>query len=70
MMMAKFRDHVRSKSDIAMVNESLCHNIGSLIQEMYELGIEPEFCALQRMPAQTSEEDEVLPGNSIQYEVE
>jgi transposase len=49
MIKAKFRDHVRSKSDVAMVNEVLCkilcHNICCLIQEMYELGIEPEFWA-------------------------
>ncbi len=47
MIKAKFRDHVRSKSDVAMANEVLCkivcHNICVLIQEMYELGIEPEF---------------------------
>jgi transposase len=49
MLKAKFRDHVRSKSDAAMKNEVLCkilcHNICCLIQEMYELGIEPEFWA-------------------------
>ena len=47
MIKAKFRDHVRSKTDVAMKNEVLCkilcHNIVCLIQEMYELGIEPEF---------------------------
>jgi hypothetical protein len=47
MIKAKFRDHVRSKTDTAMVNEVLCkilcRNICCLIQEMYELGIEPEF---------------------------
>jgi hypothetical protein len=41
MIKAKFRDHVRSKSDVAMVNEVLakivCHNICVLIQETYEL---------------------------------
>lgn len=44
---AKFGDSVRSKGEMAMVNEVLCkvlcHNICCLIQEMYELGIEPEF---------------------------
>ena len=49
MIKAKFRDHVRSKSDTAMVNEVLCkvvcHNICVLIQEMYELNIEPTFWA-------------------------
>lgn len=47
MIKAKFRDHVRSRGDVAMKNEVLCkilcHNICVLIQEMYELGIEPEF---------------------------
>jgi predicted nucleic acid-binding Zn finger protein len=47
MIKAKFRDHVRSKTDVAMRNEALCkilcHNICVLIQEMYELGIEPTF---------------------------
>jgi len=49
MIKAKFRDHVRSKTDVAMRNEALCkilcHNICVLIQEMYELGIEPTFWA-------------------------
>jgi transposase len=43
MIKAKFRDHVRSKSADAMVNEVLCkiicHNICCLIQESHELGI-------------------------------
>lgn len=47
MIKAKFRDHVRSKTETSMINEVLCkivcHNICCLIQEMYELGIEPEF---------------------------
>lgn len=47
MMKAKFRDHVRSKGEVAMTNEVLCkcvcHNVCVLIQEMYELGIELEF---------------------------
>lgn len=49
MIKAKFGDHVRSKTDVAMVNEVLCkvlcHNICCLIQSMYELGIEPTFWA-------------------------
>jgi hypothetical protein len=40
-------DSVRSKTDIAIVNEVLCkilcHNICCLIQEQGELGIEPVF---------------------------
>jgi transposase len=47
MIKAKFRDHVRSKTDVAMCNEVLCkilcHNICCVIQAMYELGIEPAF---------------------------
>jgi transposase len=47
MIKAKFRDHVRSKTDVAMINEVLCkilcHNICCVIQSMYELGIEPTF---------------------------
>jgi transposase len=47
MVKAKFRDHVRSKGDVAMVNEVLCklicHNICCLIQESYELGIAATF---------------------------
>ena len=47
MIKAKFRDHVRSKSDTALVNEVLCkiicHNICCLIQESHELGINAVF---------------------------
>jgi len=47
MVKAKFRDHVRSKTDVAMKNEVLCkflcHNICCLIQSQCELGIEPVF---------------------------
>jgi len=47
MIKAKFRDHVRSKTDVAMINEVLCkiicHNICCLIQETHELGIEAKF---------------------------
>jgi transposase len=47
MIKAKFRDHVRSKTDVAMKNEVLCkflcHNICVLIQSQCELGIEPVF---------------------------
>jgi transposase len=59
MIKAKFRDHVRSKTDVAMRNEALCkilcHNICCVIQEMYELGIEPTFwggCPEIHSPAQ------------------
>jgi len=47
MMKRKFGDGLRSKTDVAMVNETLCkvlcHNLVVLIHEMYELGIEPVF---------------------------
>lgn len=50
MIKAKFRDHVRSKTDVAMKNEVLCkilcHNICCLISAIYELGITPEFTPL------------------------
>jgi transposase len=47
MVKRKFGDAVRSKTDTAMVNESLCkllaHNLCVLIQEEHELGIDPLF---------------------------
>jgi transposase len=47
MVKAKFRDHVRSKTDTAMKNEVyckfLCHNICCVIMEQCVLGIEAEF---------------------------
>jgi len=47
MMKRKFGDSLRSKTDTAMVNETLCkilcHNLVVLIHEMHELGIEPMF---------------------------
>jgi transposase len=47
MVKAKFRDHVRSKTDVAMKNEVLtkflCHNIVVVHQSQIELGIEAEF---------------------------
>ena len=47
MIKAKFGDSIRSKSDIAQVNETLCkilgHNLCVLIQAIHELGIEPSF---------------------------
>jgi transposase len=51
MIKAKFRDHVRSKTPVAMVNEVLCkiicHNICVLIQESHELGIDAEFWSVR-----------------------
>jgi transposase len=50
MMKRKFGDSLRSKTDTAMVNESLCkilcHNLVVLIHEMCELGIDPVFWPL------------------------
>jgi transposase len=47
MMKRKFGDGLRSKTDTAMVNQTLCkvlcHNLVVLIHEMYELGIDPVF---------------------------
>jgi len=47
MMKRKFRDSLRSKTDVAIVNETLCkvlsHNLVVLIHEMHELGIDPVF---------------------------
>ena len=55
MMKRKFGDSLRSKTDTAMVNETLCkvlcHNLVVLIHEMCELGIDPVFWPSQ--PAQT-----------------
>lgn len=48
MVKSKFKDNIRSKDKIAQINEVLlkilCHNICVVIQEMHELGINPEFC--------------------------
>src|SRR5262249_3116836 len=47
MIKAKFRDHLRSKDNVAMQNEVfckiLCHNLCCLIMSQCELGIEPVF---------------------------
>jgi transposase len=47
MVKGKFGDHVRSKTDRAMVNEVLCkilcHNLCCIIQSTYELGVETKF---------------------------
>lgn len=51
MIKAKFRDHVRSKTPVAMVNEVLCkiicHNICVLIQEAEELGINTDISCVR-----------------------
>ncbi|QEL15795.1 transposase [Limnoglobus roseus] len=47
MIKRKFGDSLRSKTDTALVNETLCkilcHNLVVLIHEQHELGIEAEF---------------------------
>lgn len=47
MVKTKFGDSVRSKTETALVNESLakfvCHNICCLITSMHELGLKPKF---------------------------
>src|SRR5439155_6966103 len=56
MMKRKFGDSLRSKTDVAMVNEALCeilcHNLSVLIHEMFELGIEPTFLHNGNLAAQ------------------
>jgi transposase len=58
MVKAKFRDHVRSRTDVAMKNEVLCkflcHNICVVHQSHIELGIEPVFWG-ERPTPQTAE---------------
>jgi hypothetical protein len=47
MCKAKFGDSLRSKTDVAMKNETLaefvCHNVCCVTQAMHELGISPDF---------------------------
>lgn len=47
MIKAKFGVAIRSKGEVAQVNELLakilCHNVCCVVQSMYELGIEPDF---------------------------
>ncbi len=61
MMKAKFGDSLRSKTDVAMVNEALakvlCHNIACLIQSMYELGIEATFWGDGSTPTEATDSD-------------
>jgi transposase len=55
MVKAKFRDHVRSKTEAAMTNEVLCkflcHNICVVHQSHIELGIAPVFWGNRPTPA-------------------
>ncbi len=56
MIKSKFGDFVRSKDWTAQINEVLCkvicHNLCCVIQEMHELGINPDFCTRSVNPAQ------------------
>jgi len=51
MIKSKFGEALRSKSDVAQFNEALCkvlcHNLCCVIQSMHELGISPDFGAVQ-----------------------
>lgn len=55
---AKFRDHVRCKTDVAMRNEVLlkllCHNIVVVHQAVIELGIEGKFWPEKRRTEERS----------------
>ncbi len=47
MIKSKFDDYLRSKTETACINEIylklICHNICCLIQETFELGVEPNL---------------------------
>lgn len=64
MVKAKFRDHVRSKTDVAMKNEVLCkflcHNICVIHQSHIELGIAPLFWGAQPTPQPSSAQPDGL----------
>jgi transposase len=49
MIKRKFGERLRTKTEVAQINEVLCkilcHNLCCVIQSMYELGIEPDFGA-------------------------
>ena len=53
MIKRKFGQGLNSKSEVGQINEVLCkalaHNICVLIQEMYELGIDPTFIKCAKM---------------------
>jgi hypothetical protein len=64
----KFGDAVRSKTDTSMMNEALakivCHNLCCVIQEWYELGIDPTDLGLPERksdePSEVCEEVAIL----------
>jgi hypothetical protein len=47
MVKSEFGSRIRSKTEVAQVNEVLCkvfcHNLFVLVQSIYELGIEAKF---------------------------
>jgi len=53
MIKRKFGAHLNSKSEMGQINEVFCkalsHNICVLIQEMFEIGINPEFIKCAKM---------------------
>jgi len=65
MVKAKFRDSVRSKTDVAMRNEVLCkflcHNICCVIQAQCELGIEAVFWPAKEEEEASDDAPAVLP---------
>lgn len=56
MVKAKFGDKVKSRNAVAQENELICkfiaHNIVVLIHEIFELGIQPDFCSRSPLSAQ------------------
>lgn len=56
MIKSKFGDSVKSKTKTAQMNEVpckvLCHNICVLIQSIFELGVNIDFCTNSSQPAQ------------------
>jgi transposase len=65
MVKRKFGDSVRSRTDASMMNEALakivCHNLCCVIQEWYEIGIDPtDFGMPARKMDEPSEPVEIL----------
>jgi hypothetical protein len=68
MIKAKFGDHLRSKTDVAMTNEALskilCHNLCCLIQSTYELSVSAKFWGEDEsepeVETETSDVDEMI----------
>jgi transposase len=64
MVKRKFGDNIRSRSDVAKVNEALaklvCHNLCCLIMSQCELGIEPVFWQNEEA-GRTDDQPDLLP---------